>query len=232
MKADQFFGIDRDYINNDYIEAIEKSGHIPLLLPVIHNLDDVKYQMAGLDGLIIPGGSDIDPSLYHEEMMEETGTVLREVDLYDIALIQAADEAGLPVFGICKGEQALNVAFGGTLYQSQRKQREEETYKHFQQAPRYNPAHDIQIRKDSFLYSVLGESTRVNSFHHQSVKDVAPGFSVTALASDGIIEGIEKDQGTFMCGVQFHPEMMARFDNEEMIQLFRAFGDLCLKRNQ
>ena len=117
--------------------------------------------------------------------------------------------------------QAINVAFGGTLCQDIGSQMKS-CLQHMQQAPRYNATHKISVEKDSFLESVLGREAMVNSFHHQSVKAAASGFRVTARADDGVIEGIERTGGSFICGVQWHPEMMAKHDNKTMIQLFQA----------
>lgn len=225
MESGMFPGIYRNYVNNDYIESVEKAGGIPIQLPVISDLDDVYAQLEGLDGLIMTGGSDIDPSLYGEEVSNDCGYIMHEVDVYDLSLIKAADALGIPVLGICKGLQVINVAFGGSLYQSQKAQ-VKGTLKHFQDAPRYDATHAITI-EDSFLSSVLGNKTRVNSFHNQSIKDLGEHLTVTASAPDGIIEAIEKKEGTFMCGVQFHPEMMAKFDRQDMIALFSAFFKKC-----
>lgn len=219
--AGMFPGMQRSYVNQDYITAIEKAGGIPVLLPVMQNLEDVSSQLIGLDRLILSGGEDIDPALYGENIHPSCGPLMPAVDRYDLTLIHAADQSGLPVMGICKGMQAMNVAFGGTLYQSI-SDKWPQAIHHAPAMPRYEPSHKITIQ-DSFLKDILGEETRVNSFHHQAIKDLGKDLKVTAYAPDGIIEGIEKTVGTFMFGVQFHPEMMAAFDNPQMIHLFKAF---------
>ncbi|MDD6422727.1 MAG: gamma-glutamyl-gamma-aminobutyrate hydrolase family protein [Intestinibaculum porci] len=216
-----FPGMLRSYVNQDYITAIEKAGGIPILLPVMQNLEDVSSQLIGLDRLILSGGDDIDPALYGEDIHPSCGPLMPSVDRYDLALIHAADQLGLPVMGICKGMQAMNVAFGGTLYQSIADEWPG-AIQHAPAMPRYEPSHKITL-EDSFLKIILGEETRVNSFHHQAIKDLGKDLKVTAYAPDGIIEGIEKTVGTFMFGVQFHPEMMAAFDNPQMIHIFKAF---------
>lgn len=219
-------GIYRSYVNQDYIESLEKAGCIPVLLPVLMNLEDAKDQMEGLDGILLTGGYDIDPLLYGEQPLPGQGYSMPEVDRYYMAMIHAADELGKPVLGICKGLQALNVAFGGTMYQDLVRQCPQ-ALQHTQQAPRYAPSHFVQVQPDSFLAQILPRRTTVNSFHHQAVKDLAKGFEITAKADDGVVEGIERTQGTFMCGVQWHPEMMAKFDEPIMLSLFRKFGELC-----
>lgn len=226
QESGMLMGSYRTYVNHNYITSIEKAGGIPVLLPVLHNLEDVKEQLEGLDGVLLTGGYDVDPELYGEKISEKCGYVMREVDVFNLAVIHAADELHLPVFGICKGIQIMNVAFGGTIYQNQADDIKN-CLKHDQSAPRYQGTHDIEIDKDSFIGHVLGSKTRVNSFHHQSLKKVADGFKVTAKASDGVIEGIEREHGSFMAAVQFHPEMMAEFDNPDMIALFKAFVEVC-----
>lgn len=221
-------GIYRSYVNHDYVESLERAQCIPLLLPVLSDLGDVRDQLCGLDGIIISGGYDIDPLLYGESPLPGQGFAMREVDTYYMALIKAADGLKLPVLGICKGIQAINVAYGGTIYQDLKSQRPD-AFQHTQQAPRCNPSHYVNIEKDSFLGSVLEEKELVNSFHHQSIKGLAEGFYVTARSDDGVIEGIERLKGSFMCGVQWHPEMMAKFGNEKMVALFQRFGQQCVR---
>lgn len=221
-------GIYRSYVNNDYVESLEQAGCIPVLLPVISNLNDVKEQMEGLDGIVLSGGYDIDPALYGEHPMQGQGFTMNEVDRFYLAVIHAADEKKIPVLGICKGIQAINVAYKGTLYQDLKTQKAS-AGQHMQQAPRYSAFHQVETEEGSFLRGVLGEKEMVNSFHHQSIKDTAPGFRVTARALDGVVEGIEKEEGTFMAGVQWHPEMMAKFGHEKMTRLFEKFAEKCRK---
>jgi putative glutamine amidotransferase len=223
-----FPGMERAYVNNNYVTSILKAGGVPVMLPVIEDREDIMAQTEGLDGVLLTGGYDVDPALYGEEIRNECGEIMPVTDRFNIAVVKAAAERKIPVFGICKGIQIINVAFGGTLYQDQTVQ-VQGSLRHVQNAPRYEGTHEITTQEGSFLRSILGEKIRVNSFHHQSVKDVAEGFAVTARANDGIVEGIERKEGSFITGVQFHPEMMAEYDNETMIALFHGFMEKCAK---
>jgi putative glutamine amidotransferase len=226
VESGTFPGLYRSYVNNDYVESLEKADCIPVLLPVIGDHDDIPGQITGLDGIIFSGGYDIDPSLYNEQPLPQLGFVMKETDQYALRLVHEADKAAIPVFGICKGIQIINVAFGGTLYQDITSQIPGAIL-HSQKAPRYEPSHAITVEPDSFISNVLERRALVNSFHHQSVRKVAGGFTVTARSDDGVVECIERTGGTFICGVQFHPEMMAKFGNETMIRLFREFAAIC-----
>lgn len=219
-------GLERTYVNYDYIVSLEKAGAVPVVLPVVKNTELVREMLVGLDGVLLSGGSDIDPAFYGADVNVHCGYINHTVDAFTLCAAKEAYNAGLPVFGICKGIQAINVAFGGTLYQDLPAEKEG-SLQHSQMAPRSNPTHEIEIDEDSFLYPVLGSRARVNSFHHQAVKRIADGFRVTARARDGVVECLEKEDGGFVCGVQFHPEMMAAGGNEKMIELFRRFTEKC-----
>lgn len=221
-------GIYRSYVNEDYIVSLEKAGCVPVMLPPVTGEENVKSQVECMDGVVLSGGYDIDPVLYGEQPLPRLGYVMSEVDRFYMEVIRAADELGKPVLGICKGIQALNVAFGGTLYQDLESQKPG-VIKHVQQAPRSNGSHEISVKPDSFIGSILPERHMVNSFHHQAVRKAAEGFRVTAVAGDGTVECIERQEGTFMCGVQWHPEMMAACGDEKMLEIFRKFGEICGK---
>lgn len=228
MSGDSMPGMYRSYVNHDYVESLIKAGCIPVLLPVIEEPEDIRHQVEQMDGILLSGGYDMDTTLYGEEPAWGQDFSMREVDVFYLEVIRAAAKLKKPVFGICKGIQAINVAFGGTLYQDLAAQCPDSN-RHRQLAPRYHPTHHIQVERDSFLGSVLPERTCVNSFHHQAVKELAEGFRVTARAEDGVVECIERIEGSFICGVQWHPEMMAKFGNLLMIELFEAFAGKCRK---
>ena len=137
-------------------------------------------------------------------------------------LIKMAVEKGLPLLGICRGEQLLNVVFGGTLYQDIPSQAKGSYIKHRQQAPSNYGTHTIKIENGTVLNKVLkSDKAVVNSFHHQAVKDVAPGFKVMATSADGIVEAIQKDEKVF--GLQFHPEGFVANGDDTFLPIFQYF---------
>ncbi|MDO5294424.1 MAG: gamma-glutamyl-gamma-aminobutyrate hydrolase family protein [bacterium] len=222
MDGGMFPGLERDYVNRDYSVSVTLAGAVPLILTVQDDEEAIRSQIERVDALVFSGGYDMDPQLYGEEPMWEQGFIHPQVDQFYLKAIKIARELNKPVLGICKGIQAINVAFGGTLYQDLKKQ-VPESMKHSQSSPRQYGSHAVKIDKDSFLGECLPEETKINSFHHQAIKDLAAGFRVTAIATDGIIEGIESTAGSFVTAVQWHPEMMASHGNTEMIQLFKHF---------
>lgn len=216
-----FTGNLRQYIHTDYTSSVEKAGGIPLLLPVSADPDVIRAHAALCDAIILSGGADVDPVLYGEEGIQGQGYSMREIDTYDLRLLKEALRCKKPVLGICKGMQIINICFGGTLYQDIPSQRER-CIKHTQNTERYNGTHRIRIRDDSLLAEILPDGTFVNSWHHQAVKAVPGQLTVTATASDGIVEALEyMEDGQFILGVQWHPEMMASCGNEEQLGIFR-----------
>ncbi|MDR3280675.1 MAG: gamma-glutamyl-gamma-aminobutyrate hydrolase family protein [Synergistaceae bacterium] len=222
-------------IYESYVEAVYSAGCLPLIIPLPniklkHMYESLAERAVGsLDAILLSGGDDVDAALYGEENMPYNGSFSEERDLFEIALARRAARMRKPVLGICRGVQILNVAMGGTLYQDIEHQSEgKRTLMHRQKAPSYSAVHKVKVRWGSRVASLLldidelEEKTNksedgfvtvdVNSFHHQAVKDVAPGFAATAFAPDGIIEAIEPassgDMHPFTLGVQWHPERM------------------------
>lgn len=208
-----------------YINSIKRAGGVPLVIPMTSDTVELARILEVIDGLVMTGGEDIDPlKWFNEEPVRALGKIAPERDEFDITLIRMAVEKGLPVLAICRGEQALNVALGGTLYQDIPSQVDGTFVKHSQNAPSTYGTHTIDIDKNSKLYTILGfESVAVNSFHHQAVKDVAEGFKITARAKDGVVEAIEKEGDQFVVGVQFHPEGMVSRGDDTFLPLFEAF---------
>lgn len=220
-----FSGGYRNYVNHDYIKTVEKAGGIPLVFPVIDDKQDYKKVIDRVDGLLLSGGYDIAPVLYGEEPSASSGFSMEYVDQFYIDMIWCAYQKKIPILGICKGAQAINVAFGGTLYQDINEK--EGIFKHMQSAPKGNPTHVVNFKPGSRLHRIMGDKARVNSFHHQAVKDIAEGFLATAWAGDGIVEAIEKDGAGYVIGVQWHPEMMTSSGNDTMLPLLKDYIQEC-----
>ena len=220
-----FPGMERTYVNHDYVQAITMTGAVPILLPVISDVQSIRKQIETVDGILLTGGYDINPLKYNEQPYKDLGFILPEVDEHQLKVVQIASELEKPMLGICRGTQILNVAFGGTLYQDMLQV--PTSIKHFQMSQRYAPGHSVNILQDTIMSEIFNKGVILtNSFHHQVVKDIAPGFVVNARAEDGVIEGIERKEGMFTLGVQWHPEMMAR-KYPEMLNIFKKFITVC-----
>ena len=223
-EKDNIPGLQRDYVNRSYALSVKMSGGIPLIIPAMEDEEGLRSILGRIDGLILSGGYDIAPDLYGEEPRASLGYTMRDVDMFYLSAIRTACSMDLPLFGICKGHQAINVAFGGTLYQDIGEKGA--VLKHSQSAPEMDPSHSVSIEEGTFLHNLLGSSAMVNSFHHQAIKAPAPGLKIAAASSDGIIEAFEMEGGRII-GVQWHPEMMAAHGNGDMLALFRYFVDIC-----
>lgn len=174
-----------------YTESIIQAGGTPILIPITTDslvLTDIANR---LDGIILIGGGDIHPSYFNESPIEQLGEVDSLRDVYDMTLIRLAAQRNIPMFGICRGEQLINVAFGGTLYQDIPTQHPDTTVCHQQQEPSSIPTHTVHLTPGSAMASITGQTQLfTNTHHHQAVKQVAPGFSVTGWSSDSIPEAI------------------------------------------
>lgn len=208
-----------------YTQAVWAAGGEAVLLPCNPEKGNCANIISMLDGLLAPGGNDIDPALYGEEMIEECGAFSRFEDEYDMELVKEAVLQGKPVLGICRGMQVINALYGGTLYQDIPAQYSEEII-HSRIEKDVERFHTVNIERDSYLAKVLGETANVtvNTSHHQAVKDVAEGFRVTATAPDGTIEAMENEDASILC-VQWHPERLQ--DMEIYQNLIRDFVDRC-----
>lgn len=212
------------YVNQDYIDAIEKAGGIPLLLSISEQSHIIDEQMNHIDGLLLTGGEDVNPMFYHESWQFVQGPSDSRRDQYEIELIQKCADKHIPILGICRGQQIINVAFGGTLYQDNQ-MASEYIFQHQQKERRDYPTHVIRIQKDSFLYPIFKDKAYVNSLHHQSIKKIANDFRIVAKSEDSIIEAIQHNYMN-ICGVQFHPESMCH-KNENMQKIFDVFVYQC-----
>jgi len=205
-----------------YFQSVVMAGGAPVLIPVTTDRAALETVIAHIDGLILSGGGDIDTAYLAEEPIPELGDTDAYRDEYDFTVLRLAFNRQLPVFGICRGHQVINVAFGGTLYQDIYAQYSKDALVHSQKELRHVPTHDVTlIDIPSRLRSALNDTTvPVNSFHHQAVKTLAPEFIATAISPDGINEAMEHPEYSIL-SVQWHPEQMAAADNEQMLNLFR-----------
>ncbi|HON42517.1 MAG TPA: gamma-glutamyl-gamma-aminobutyrate hydrolase family protein [Bacillota bacterium] len=210
----------------DYVRAVYLAGGLPLVAVPPMECCDTAEAVAELcslaRGIVLTGGSDVLPGLFGEEPHPKLGAVNPVRDRFELALARAAMQADLPVLAICRGMQVLNVAAGGGLVQDI-ESCVPGAHAHRVTAPRWLPTHSVSVVPGSILWKIFRrDSIMVNSFHHQAVHPVAPGFEVSARASDGVVEAIEKAGSRFMVGVQWHPEALAGKD-PEALNVFREF---------
>jgi putative glutamine amidotransferase len=199
----------RDAVGRAYSEAVRRAGGAPVLVPLGGDEATLKTAVSVAHGLIITGGVDIAPGAYGEERLPKCGTIDLLRDDADRWALQQAAELGLPVLGTCRGIQSLAAFLGGSLYQDLPTQAPSDIA-HKQDAPRNVATHDVAVMDGTLLARIVGAGPLgVNTFHHQAVKGVPPGFRVSARAADGIIEAIEATDGGFVLGVQWHPEDLA-----------------------
>ena len=207
-----------------YTRSVYRAGGLPVLIAPPRDAADPEEALQALerlDGLLIPGGVDVSSGQYGENPHPALGRINPDLDALEMPLIQAALRRDLPLLAICRGIQALNVAAGGTLVQDLPAQAPG-CIQHRQLAARWHASHSVAVTSSSRLARILGgERAEVNSFHHQAVSQVAPGFVVTAAAPDGVVEAIESPDHPFALGVQWHPEGMWE-RHPVMLELFTA----------
>jgi putative glutamine amidotransferase len=205
--------------NRSYVRAIEEAGGVPLLIPPQSSIDEL-FEV--LDGILFTGGGDLEPTLYDAEDRGSAG-IDSDRDGLELALARRAADAGLPIFGICRGQQVINVALDGGLLQ--------DVGEHRQDAPREAATHEVEVEAGSHLAKAIGERVEVNTFHHQVVDParIGRGLKVSAFSTDGqrFIEGLESADGKILT-VQWHPEDMT--DREWARRLFRRLVESAAAR--
>lgn len=197
-----------------YIQSVIQAGGAPVVIPATTDLRVLTAVVQDLDGILMSGGGDINPLFVSEEPLPALQDVDTLRDRYDLLLIRLASNRQIPLMGICRGHQMLNVVFGGTLYQDIYSQADMDVIKHSQKMAREEASHTVHLEDGCVI--------AVNSFHHQAVKDVAPEFVQTAVAPDGINEGMRHPEKSVF-SVQWHPEAMAIHGDEEAQALFNHF---------
>ena len=211
-----------------YIRALTAVGALPWMIPLV---GDEKDTLRGiydeLDGVFLPGGADIDPSSYDQPRHPRCDTGDRSRDVVEIALARWAMAEGKPVLGVCRGLQLINVAAGGTLYQDLAEEMPGSIkHDYFPFAGRHARdylSHEVRVVPGSRLAEVFGDGAiKVNSMHHQGIRELGAGLLPTATAPDGLIEGIETTDGSYVVGVQWHPEVLSDRDPKTR-RLFETF---------
>lgn len=207
-------------LSQDYCQAIIKAGGIPVFLPPVGD-EMIADMVAGLDGVLFSGGVDIQPENYGEQPHPLLGDLDLERDRFELALFKHVWHAtDMPVLGVCRGFQLLNVALGGTLWQDLPSQRPSHVH-HSQRDHRYKAVHPVKFDPETTLGGLLPKVMAVNSLHHQGIKDLAPGLRPAAWSPDGLVEALESETHGCRMAVQWHPENLAPI-YPEFYQVFEA----------
>lgn len=205
-----------------YIESLARAG-ARMRWVELSDPEQAVQDALTCDGLLLPGGGDMDPKFYGQERIPACGEPNLLRDAAEPLLLRAFLAADKPVLGICRGIQVLNAVLGGDLYQDIK------PFEHLPHNGHWAKVHTVTVRRGTLLSRILGQDTvLVNSQHHQAVDRVAPGFTLAALSEDGIVEAIEKPDARFCLGVQWHPEWLSDAD-PAMQGLFDAFVNACSK---
>src|SRR5947209_8643147 len=217
--------------NRPYVHAIEHAGGVPVLIPMLHDLSMLESLLMRLDGIVFSGGVDIQPRYYHEEKHPLLGEVDERLDEMEMHLVRWALQKDMPILGVCRGMQLLNVALGGTLYQDIPSEFPAGMEHCRRELPRNTLIHNIHIVEGSYMEQVLGTNEIwSNSLHHQAVKDPGKGVVISGRAEDGVAELLEIPDYRFVLGVQGHPEEM--YTTEPVYaRLFQALVEACNSRS-
>jgi putative glutamine amidotransferase len=202
-----------------YMRAVERAGGLPVALPPLKR-ENVDQLLDKLSGLLLTGGPDLDPACYGAEPHPELGPIDHDVDVFEIELCRQADRRGMPILGICRGTQVLNVARQGSLIQHL-PDLTDGAIEHRQTEPGDQTTHEVRVAPDSGLAQTTGGGpVDVNSFHHQAIDRLGIGLRPVAWAQDGVIEAVEgeQDDGRFVLGVQWHAETLV--EEAEQLALF------------
>lgn len=211
------------------ITAITKNGGLPIIIPVNTDIQTIDDYLDKIDGVYFFGGHDVHPFYYEEEPIKELGIIHPIRDEFEIQLFKRAFERKIPILGVCRGCQVINVAKGGTLYQ--------DIYSQIEGCNGHSPMgidtqegyHTVKIDPASKLYHIMKEEISfVNSFHHQGVKNLAEGFKPAAYSSDSILEAFEYHGDQFCIGIQWHPECMLE-KHPKFNAIYKAFIESCYK---
>lgn len=210
-------------VSRNYTDSIFAAGGLPVSIPIVAGETDYSEYIDRVDGILFTGGNDIAPYFYGENPVKELHSMSSIRDEYEFSLFKSAYEKNMPIFGICRGIQLINVALEGSLYQDIYSQCPGTLGHSPEQTASDELYHSIEISRDTRLYDIFGEERIfTNSFHHQSVKALGKNLIATAYSEDGIIEAVESTEDRFLLGVQWHPECMTK-RHPKFLKLFTAF---------
>lgn len=209
-----------------YLNGIQEAGGIPMILPVLDNPTDLNQVLSTLDGVLFPGGQDVDPSIYNHEKKSYCGQIYQQRDTLEAYILNYVIEHQIPALGICRGIQFMNAALGGTLYQDLDIEHPSTTNHHM--TPPYDRGvHMVRIIKDTPLYEILHkDELSVNSYHHKAIWDLSTRLKAMAISEDDLIEAVYMPNHKFLIALQWHPELSK--DSVESKQLFKSFVDASL----
>ena len=209
-----------------YMKAIEKCGGLPIMLPLTDDKGELTDAYSICDGILFTGGHDVSPEVYGETPVDKCGKPCPLRDSMEGYILELCIRDDKPLFGICRGIQFINAYLGGTLYQDLPSQYDGDT-EHHMKPPYDRLAHKVDVLGDTKLAGIIGSGLHdVNSYHHQSVKELAPGVTKMAVSEDGLVEAIEIKDHRFAIAVQWHPEFSYEV-SEDSMKLVTAFVDVC-----
>ncbi|MBF96194.1 MAG: gamma-glutamyl-gamma-aminobutyrate hydrolase [Pelagibacterales bacterium] len=206
-------------LRENYCSSISNFGGVPI--PIVYDNKSINSILDVIDGLVITGGAfDVDPKYYSEKKKYQNLNTKSSRTMFEINICKLALKKNIPVLGICGGQQLINIVYGGSLYQDIKKDLAT-NLEHEQKNPRNEVSHSVNLNTKSILYEIIKEKTiRVNSAHHQSIKTPGKGLVINAIASDGVIEGIEDQSKSFCIGVQWHPEFLIKKSDNKIFKSF------------
>lgn len=218
-------GLFRKYMQSKYTASLRRAGAKAVWIET-DDLGKAIQEMLLCDGLLLSGGEDVNPAFYGQTATEKCGKIVPARDHAEMKMLEAFLSTGKPILGICRGEQLMNVFFGGTLHQDIA---DVATSCHDDYPRKNRGNHEVSVTRGTKLAEIMGQETFLaNSLHHQAVDKVAPALILAATSEDGIVEGVEHPAHPFCIGVQWHPEHMSAYSKLQR-RIFDAFVDACTK---